>query len=187
MEQLLKDLQTLTGYSEEDATLLRESATVTGPWVDDLVKVFYDTLFAYPPTGELLDEAQRAAREQTLRDWYLDVVGGQVSAAFWQRQWIVGLVHILRRVGNPYMLSMMSQAQTFFLGKCLNHWQDGREEQVFGAFKRTTDVIAGLIAEAYFRNYVIAMERVAGFKLTLIGRMMDLEVRKMLEEARTRA
>ncbi|MEW5789103.1 MAG: protoglobin domain-containing protein [Pseudomonadota bacterium] len=187
MEQLLKDLQGLTGYSQNDAELLRQSAPVTRLWVDELAQAFYDTLYAYPPTQQILGEGQRAEREQTLRAWYLDVVSGEVTPRFWQRQWVVGLVHILRRVGNPYMLAMMSRAQTFFLGKCLEHWPDGRGEQVFGAFKRTTDVIAGLIAEGYFRNYVLAMERVAGFKLALIGRMMDLEVRKMLEEARSGA
>jgi hypothetical protein len=187
MEQQLKDLQTLIGHGEGDGVLLAETAAVTAGWVDELIQVFYDTLFAYPPTHEILGDEQRAQREQTLRDWYLSVVCGRTNENFWRRQWVVGLVHILRRVGNPYMLSMMSQAQQWFLGRCLAEWGPDKGQQVFLAFKRTTDVIAGLIAEAYFRNYVVAMERVAGFKLTLISRMMDMEVRKMLEEARQQA
>ena len=57
-------------------------------------------------------------------------------------------------------------------------------EKVFGAFKRVTDIVAGLIAEGYFANYIVAMERSAGFKKALVERMMNVEIGKMLEEVR---
>lgn len=184
MEQILKDLQALTGYSEKDSALLAETVAVTGAWADEWVKSFYDTLYAYPPTQAVLGNEQRAEREKTLREWYLSVMSGQAGEAFWRLQWTVGMVHILRRVDNCFMLSMISTAQQWFLGRCLTEWGPEKGQQVFGAFKRTTDVIGGLIAEGYFRNYVLAMERVTGFKIGLISRMMDMEVRKMLEDAR---
>jgi hypothetical protein len=41
-------------------------------------------------------------------------------------------------------------------------------------------VIAGLIAEGYFVNYISAMEQVGGLRLSLVQRMIDLEIKKKL-------
>lgn len=61
-------------------------------------------------------------------------------------------------------------------------WQD--LITLYVAFKRATDVVAGLIAEGYFENYFIALERTVGFKRQLIQRMLDVEVNKMWQEAK---
>ncbi len=184
MEQILQDLITLTGLSEQDSQILRESAPQTEKWADEIVKAFYDTLFAYEPTARVFKEGERPEREITLRNWYLTVVRGDLSPEFWRWQWIVGLVHIPRGISNPFMFGMMSRVQQIFLHKCLQEFDPPQAEKVYSAFKRVTDVVAGLIAEGYFQNYIIAMERVAGFRKSLIERMLDMEIHKMLSEAR---
>lgn len=73
-----------------------------------------------------------------------------------------------------------------FLKKCLETFEKAEAAKVYGAFKRVTDVIAGLIAEAYFMNYVDALESVAGFRRSLIEQMMSLEINKRLAESRSR-
>ncbi len=181
-KQTLDDLIHLTGLSEEDYNLLREHRDTTLGWADEMVKAFYDTLFAYPPTAEVFGEDEHAAREETLRDWYLEVCRGEISEDFWRRQWLVGLVHIARHVNTPFMCGMISRLQQLFLQKCLSHYQAAQAEQLYGAFKRLTDVIGGLIAESYFRNYIEAMENVGGLKLDLVQRMIDLEISKKFEK-----
>lgn len=141
-------------------------------------------MFAYEPTSAVFREGERPAREKTLRDWYLETARGSITPEWWRRQWVVGLVHIPRKVTNPFMLAMMSRLQQFFLHKCLEEMPAAEAEKVYGAFKRVTDIVAGLIAEGYFANYIAAMERSAGFKKALITRMMDVEINKMLQEIR---
>ncbi len=182
-QQVLQDLITLTGFSDQDKEILRTSARVTAGWADEFAQAFYDLLFSYKPTAAVFAPNERPAREVSLKGWYHDVVHGNITAEFWKEQWVVGLIHIARRVTNPYMLGMTSRVQQLFLHKCLQAFPPQQAEAVYGAFKRTTDVVAGLITEGYFQNYMLAMEHVAGFREKLIARMLDMEIHDMLREA----
>lgn len=187
MEKVLKDLVALTGLAKRDFQILQEAAPQTQLWVEDFVEIFYDTLYGYESTSHVFKEGEREAREKTLRDWYLEVAGGDLNRQnFWHHQWFVGLVHIPRKVTNTFMFSMMSKVQQHFLQKCMNTFEPSQAVVVYTSFKRVTDVIAGLIAEGYFSNYILAMEQVAGLRPALIERMMNIEVGKMIAEARSK-
>ncbi len=181
-QKVLQDLITLTGYSEEDAQVLRETAPITQAWAEGFAQAFYDLLFSYEPTAKVFHPGERPAREASLKAWYAEVTSGNLTPAFWQQQWVVGLIHIARQVTNPYMLGMTSRVQQLFLQKCLEAFDPDQAQAVFLAFKRATDVVAGLVTEGFFQNYMLAMERVAGFRKALIVRMLDMEIRHMLEE-----
>ncbi len=183
IEKVLQDLMVLTGFSEEDGRVLRETAHVTSQWAEEFAQAFYDLLFSYEPTARVFQEGERPAREASLKEWYDGVIHGNFTPEFWQQQWVVGLIHIARRVTNPYMLGMTSRVQQLFLHKCLEAFPPQQAEAVYGAFKRATDVVAGLVTEGYFQNYMLAMERVAGFRKKLIIRMLDMEIKRMLDEA----
>lgn len=185
MEQIINDLIVLTKFSNQDAQLLQQHAPKLQSWGEELVKEFYDTLYGYESTGKVFREGEREAREKTLRDWYLHITSvGNVDAAFWQQQWVVGLVHIIRGVTNPFMFGMTSRVQQFILRKCFEEFEPQQALEIYSAFKRLTDVIAGLIAESYFSSYVEAMEKVGGFKLSLIKRMIELEINTKLKNLR---
>ena len=187
MEKILKDLVTLTGLGKKDFQTLQDASPTTQLWVEEFVTIFYDSLYGYESTSHVFQSDERTAREKTLRDWYLEVVGGQLEHhGFWQHQWFVGLVHIPRKVTNTFMLSMMSKVQQHFLQKCVEAFESGEAIAVYTSFKRVTDVIAGLIAEGYFSNYILAMEQVAGLRPALVERMMSIEVGKMIAEARSK-
>lgn len=187
MEKVLKDLVALTGLGNKDFQALQGAAPQTKQWVEEFVTIFYDTLYGYESTSPVFQADERAAREKTLRDWYLEVAGGDLTRRdFWQHQWFVGLVHIPRKVTNPFMFGMMSKVQQHFLQKCMASFEQEQAMAVFIAFKRVTDVIAGLIAEGYFSNYITAMEQVAGLRPALVERMMGIEVGKMIAEARSK-
>jgi len=183
IEKVLHDMIVLTGFSEDDSRVLRETADVTATWAEEFTQAFYDLLFSYEPTAQVFREGERPAREASLKAWYDGVIHGNFTPEFWQQQWVVGLIHIARQVTNPYMLGMTSRVQQLFLHKCLETFELEQAEAVYGAFKRATDVVAGLVTEGYFQNYMQAMERVAGFRKALIVRMLDMEIRQMLEDA----
>ncbi|MCX8049332.1 MAG: protoglobin domain-containing protein [Methylohalobius sp.] len=183
-ERSLADLVELSGFSEQDAKLLASYYLTTSQWTEEIVQTFYEALFAYEPTAKVFQDGERAAREQTLRDWYHEVASGRIDSDFWRKQWMVGLVHIKRQVSNAFMLGMMSKVQQVFLSKCFQELPLAEAVALYMAFKRVTDVVAGLIAEGYFENYFIALERTVGFKRSLVARMLELEINKMLHEAR---
>ncbi len=184
MKATLEHLISLTGHTEEDFEILGRHAAITQQWADDAVQAFYDTLFAYPPTSVVFREGERPEREATLRAWYLEVTSGTIRGDFWNHQWIVGLVHIKRQVTNSFMISMVSRLQLVFLEKCLATLDQAAAEAVFGAFKRVTDIVLGLIAEGYHQGYIEAVTDVTGMNAALIDRMADVAVDKLLTKAR---
>ncbi len=183
--QVLAQLLHLTGVTEEDFAVLSETAHITQQWVDEFAQAFYDILFAYKPTAAVFKDGERPAREASLKEWYLQVTSGDIAnRKFWNHQWYVGIIHIPRKITNPYMFGMMSRVQQLFLHRCLQECELEQAEAAFLAFKRVTDVIAALIAESYHINYMDAMEKVAGLRPALVERMMALQVDNMVEEAR---
>ncbi len=180
MEQILGDLKSLIGLSDQDLVVLQRHQALTESWSDEIVKVFYDALYGYEPTAKVFSGQDRAAREKTLRDWYLEAVSGKLKENFWQHQWFVGIVHIKRKVPNRFMIAMMSKVQEQFLQKSLQALPETEAIALFSAFKRLSDAVVGLIAESYLENYFSALENTVGFKRTLVQRMMEVEINKRL-------
>ncbi|HEX2911685.1 MAG TPA: protoglobin domain-containing protein [Chloroflexia bacterium] len=184
MEQTLKDLITLTSFVEDDCKTLRDSAATTQTWADEIIATFYDTLFANKSTAAVFQEGERPHREETFRQWYLEITSGEINPTFWEHQWFVGLIHIKRGVNNEFVIGIMSRVQKLFLDKCMAEMDTLRAEQVFGAFKRVTDIIVGLIVEGYRQQYLSAVERTSGISRALVDRMAKVEAEGMIEEAR---
>jgi len=187
MEETLQSLIALTGLSEGDYQILQTHASQTETWMIDIFADFYDAVLAYAPTADFFPGGNHAAHERYLHRWFLQAASGDYSESFWKSQWVVGLVHIRKHVSNPFMFGTMSRIQQMFLSKCLQNMSTADAEKLYGAFKRVTDVIAGLVAEAYFLNYVGALENVMGFRKALVEQMMTLEINKRLGEARAMA
>lgn len=183
MEQILNDLIKLTGYTNADAQLLQETSAQTLPWGPAVSTIFYDIVFGYQPTESVFREGERPAREKSLIYWYKFVVQGQIDANFWRWQWYVGLIHIPRGISNAFMLGMMSRVQQLFLAQCMQTFEQEKALAVFNAFKRVTDVIAGLIAEGYFESYLEAVESATGQSRKLIDRQVGFAVEEMVAEA----
>ena len=183
-QQTLQDLIHLTGYTSADAETLSAVTATTQAWKEEITQLFYNTLYGYTSTSKVFREGERPAREDTLRNWYDHVVEGKIDDKFWRWQWFVGLVHIPRGITNPYMLGIMSRVQQAFLTNCLSTFDAEQAIAVYHAFKRITDVIAGLIAEGYFQSYLDAVENATGQSRNLINRQVDFAVGDMLTEAR---
>jgi len=182
-QEIFRDLQQLTGLTPDDGKVLAAHQDILRQWVKEMVTMFYDTLFAYENTAKVFQEGERPAREQTLFQWLEEVFSGKVDEAFWEHQWLVGLVHVYRKIPNCQMLGMMSLLQQFLLQKCLGAFPPDEALKVFAAFKRVSDTTAGLIAEGYFHSTLLSMERI-GMPLRVSQRALELESKKMLEEAR---
>lgn len=184
MEQVLADLKELTGMTDADYQTLKDVTPQLQAWIPELTQHFYDTLYGYAPTSHVFKPDERPDRETTLVNWYKEVSSGNINMDFWRRQWIIGLVHIPRRVTDPFMIGMMSRTQQFFLKKCIETFDLEKAQDVYGAFKRITDTVTGLIAEGYFLSYVEATERMTGQSRALTDRLVGLEITRMIEETR---
>ncbi len=182
--KVYEEMRVLCGYTAADAELLAKHAAITKPWIPEFVTTFYDTVFDYEPTRKVFKDGERADREATTMQWFDQMLSGQHDEAFWQRQWVVGILHILRAVPNAFMLGMMSRVQQLFLDKVRAALPPDEALALYLAFKRATDVVAALIAESYFYTYVESMESVVGMNPTLVQRILHAEVGKRLQKER---
>ena len=183
MQKILNDLITLVGYTEADAQTLRAVSGQTQLWATAVSTAFYDTVYAYPPTAAVFQKGERPAREETLIQWYTLLVSGLIDDDFWQWQWYVGLIHIPRGIRNAYMMGMMSRLQQLFGQQCLRTFDSEQALAVYTAFKRVTDVVAGLIAESYFESYIEAVERATTETKYTLDRRVEAAIAEMVAEA----
>lgn len=183
MKQILNDLITLTGYTNADAQILEEVADQTEAWGPMIATAFYDTLYGYESTSPVFKDGERPTREKSLVHWYNMLIAGKVNDDFWQWQWYVGIVHIPRGISNSFMMGMMSSVQQMFITRCMATFEKEQALIIYAAFKRITDVVAGLIAESYFESYLEAVERSTGQSRKLIDRQVSFAVEEMVAEA----
>lgn len=185
MKATLNHLRTLVGVSQNDFTVLGRYSSQIDAWLEEIVEDFYDALFAYETTASVFSPDERTERKETLRDWLRALTLGADDDEFWQQQWTVGLVHFQRQVKNAYMLGMMSRIQQHLLAMSLEELEYDQALELHRAFKRVTDVVAGLIAEGYLQGYVTAVEEVTGLKGAFLDRMAEAAVGKLRERERT--
>lgn len=183
MKKILTDLITLTGYTDADAQILSNVADQTVAWGPMMTTAFYNTLYSYKTTEAVFKEGERPTREKSLIHWYNMLIAGKVNNDFWQWQWYVGIIHIPRGISNSFMMGMMSRVQQLFLQQCMATFDQEQALIINGAFKRVTDVVAGLIAESYFESYLEAVERSTGQSRKLIDRQVSFAVEEMVAEA----
>jgi hypothetical protein len=102
--QAMEDMAQEARFRPEDHQVLLKHKDRLLALTDELVKAFYDTLFATPNTRKVFHEGERPEREKTLRDWWKRTIEGSVDEDYWVWQAYVGLIHVKREVTNPMMV-----------------------------------------------------------------------------------
>lgn len=155
----------------------------------DVVKGFYDTVYAHPATSAIFVDGERPARELTLSHWWLRTVNGPINDQYWAWMAMVGLVHIARKVGNPMMLAMSSYVTTLVAEKVATIEMNRTDaEELVDAFRRLATTVGSIITYGYDRAYdravVTALDEIAGMPERLFVRLRDNEVASALAQAR---
>jgi hypothetical protein len=146
---------------------------------DGLVAEFYDTLFAHAPTAAVFEDGERAAREQTLRDWWRRTIGATLDDTYWHWMALVGIVHIRRGVRNPMMSSIVTVVGNFVHQRALADLPPEEAEALRVAFSHLASTVVSVISEAYTMSYVGALENLAGLDPKLTERMLAIEVKSL--------
>jgi hypothetical protein len=173
--QAIEDMALEARFRPEDHQVLLKHKDRLLALTDELVKAFYDTLFATPSTRKVFHEGERPAREKTLVDWWQKTVEGPVDEEYWAWQAYVGLIHVKREVSNPMMLG-----QAFMIEDLVRTHLD--DPEVAGAIRRLMATVAAIIAYGYERAQLLAVEESTGMGQELIRTHTRLGVERLLEE-----
>ncbi len=151
----------------------------------DVVQVFYDTLYEHEATSKVFVEGERPMREQTLVDWWQRTVRGPLDDNYWAWMAMVGLIHVVRRVTNPMMLSM-AEFVASFLAENIHRVPASDEERkaIVEAFNRVASMTSAVITWGFDHAVSSALFEVAGMPEALLARLRDTEIRDALVTAR---
>ncbi len=179
---VIETFSKINGLSEDTYRIFNEHKDILLSWKKNLVDTFYEKLFSYEKTANIPNEGEREKLENTLSNWYVDIIDGNIDDNFWKKQWYIGLAHIARGVDNSYMISMMNILQSEFAKKCFAEFEADKALELSLAFNKITDAILSVIVEGYIHLYIEAIERMSGIKREVVNRMASLESKKMFKE-----
>ena len=182
---VLEKAKALTGFTDEDAQILRHASESLRPFGGEIASAFYDTLYAFKPTAMIfrhLDQ-DRSVREGTLKQWFESLVAGNYDDRFWTWHWLVGLIHVQHQVEHVYVMSMMSRLQSLLVAKAFEIFEEASAERVIQSFLRITNCLAALTVEAYHQEYLHVI-RESGMKDSVLSRMIAMEVQKKIQNYR---
>jgi len=173
--QAIEDMALEARFRPEDHQVLLKHKDKLLALTDELVKTFYDTLFATPSTRKVFHEGERPAREKTLVDWWQKTVEGPVDEEYWAWQAYVGLIHVKRVVTNPMMMG-----QAFMIEDLVRTHLD--DPEVAGAIRRLMATVAAIIAYGYEKAQLLSIEETTGISQELIKTNVRVGVEKLLED-----
>lgn len=176
-------------FRESDALVIKRNEAALLALEPEVIKGFYDTLYAHPPTNQVFVDGERPDREVTLSNWWRRTVIGPLDDEYFAWMAMVGLVHVARRVTNPMMLSMASFVGTFVAEKAATLPVERAEaDALVEAFRRLSTAVGLVITFGYDRAYdravLTALDELAGIPETLFRRLLDQEVSSALSDAR---
>lgn len=175
----------LTETSQADFDTLARVADQASGWVDEMVQVFYDTLFAHPHTAAVFRPGERPAREETLRNWYLSLFHVQDAPTFWKTQLRISFAHVRRHIKNEFMVGIANKMRGMFMDKAIKAFGEAQGLQVTQAFSRILDAVVALTTGGYDVVSKMAFSEATGADLALVDTLIQSsldQVQKQLFE-----
>lgn len=179
MEKTLKSLIDLVGFGEQDRSVLADNSSKIQAWADEIVGEAFDSLSGAEAVSGIFKEDEIKEMGQAVRVCLTNVLSGNIDEKFWQYEWSMGLEAVVKGVPVNFVPALVSRLQQRFLTKCTEEFDTETAVGVYNAFKRATDVVAGLITEGYLDAYTEGVGITSGMKKALIQRMAKLGAEEM--------
>jgi len=165
----------------EDGKVLARHRALLESFTEDLVRGFYDTLFAHPPTRAVFREGERPLREKTLTDWYLRTVAGPFNGQYFAWQALVGLVHVRRGVTNAMMTSMWNWLTEQVAQRAYEALPLEEARALEGSWRRLAFTVTALISEEYLDAYLEALAEALGKEPRDFRHLAQAEATRLLQ------
>ncbi len=165
-----------TVFSAHDGEVFDRHRDMMLSWTPDIVKGFYDMLYAHGPTAEIFREGERPKVEQTLVNWWARVVNGPRDDSFWDWMTFVGLIHVVRQVKNPMMIGAWSFVEGEAIRRSSAVLSAEEASEFHGAIARFGLTFNALVAESYIIHYLEAVSQSTGSSSALLDRLVLGEI-----------
>lgn len=187
-DELLQTAKTLLDFSDQDITNLKAMGPLLIPHSPEIAAAFYNALDRLPEAKAILDaEPDRRKRlHATLDTWYKEIFSGDYGAAYAQRRWIIGLVHVKIGIPPKFVIGSMKNVYVFSarkLGEKLAQLQ-GPLDQNCISLSKMMGVDLTFIEQSYAQSTSRAMALEIGASESLFKRFASKGAEDLLTEAR---
>ncbi len=182
--EILEQIPSAVRFNDENAQVLIRNKDILLSLEDGLVEGFYNSLFSYDITRAVFTDDERAAREQTLREWFRRTLNGPFDDTYWEWQTFVGLIHIKRKVNNAMVSGMWGWVLQYLTENTLKHFETDEACAILKSLNALQAAVMALISESYLRNMFVAVDNAAGINEALLMRLVNIEIDGMLDDAR---
>jgi signal transduction histidine kinase len=168
-----RDLQVYVGWTEDDAARVAALAPLLAPHFGPLVDDFYAAIRRDERTRALVgDDPERIARlKRTLVGWLTELVSGRYDAAYVERRWRVGRVHVEIGLPQVYTNVALSRLRTGLF--TILHDADDLDREALHAAQvalgRLLDLDLALIEDAYQAEAAARLQRTE--RLAILGQV----------------
>ena len=183
VKEVLKNAEVLLGFSQKDVETLKLRKDLLLSWADEVIDNFYAVLLKNEKAKEILEKNNIPVEvlKEKNRNWYKQIVSGEVDEKFFRYSFYVGLLHIYYGVDNDLMIFMADVLRRKFLQLCLETFEEGEAFEVYQAFSKIVAAFVGFTVEGYVFMLRYAMLDILGMKPELVSRMMNMELKEFIK------
>lgn len=171
-------------FDDEDRLVLAGYFDVFLALEDELVTAFYDALYAHPATAAVFHDGERTERERTLRQWWRRTLESGLDRDYLEWIAVLGLVHVRRGVTLPMTLTVFHVVRDTISRAVLPELALEERIRLDTAFSHFQATAGSVMAEAFGRGYLHALEDGAGLRPELSGRLVATEIGEIEKDAR---
>ncbi len=183
ISEVLENARQLLTFSEKDIEILKIRKDLLKSWSDEIIEDFYDNLLKSKKAREIIEKnnINLIKLKQANKEWYEQIVSGNVDEKFFKYSFYVGLLHIYYGVDNHLMILMADVLRRKFLKLCLETFDEEEAFEVYQSFSKIVAAFVGMTVEGYVFMLTEALMDILGMKPKLVDRLLKMELKQAIQ------
>ena len=176
LQEELRVFKSVSGLSEQDQTILKESASVIVPHITAVTDEFYKQLAAEPKTAKYI-EGRVDLLKTTHIQWLKALFSGNYDEDFIESQLRIGRAHVTAKIPPLFVASSMSYLRSAFprlISQQLNESETSSGE-LASAILKVLDLCQYLIDHAYEQDRLQRLTDATGLSRPLLENLIALK------------
>lgn len=154
MESFIEEMKRYVGFSEEDASLLRQMAPRMEKYLPGMAEEFYSHIPSHPGAFQVFTggETQILRLKRTLQEWARGLFTGVYDDAYAAQRYEIGKRHVRIGLEQKYVISAMATVRAYFSQCLLLEYPAGDVRLRFtGSLGKILDIDLNLMCESYMQ------------------------------------
>ncbi|TNE91190.1 MAG: hypothetical protein EP330_05975 [Deltaproteobacteria bacterium] len=176
--QVYNDMKEFIGFTAEDEVRLQALGPVFAKHGPGITDRFYDSLQAYPKTAKIV-EGRVEALKSTHKQWMTELFAGEYGRPFFDRQYVIGQVHVVNNINPEFVEAVTSTLRTF--GRLAVFEEMGSNDDAglhSDSLAKILDLALMTINLAYADERIDRMSNVTGMSRRLIENLIKRGAKK---------